>query len=103
MDSIPARAGGLVDSSHRLALALYTWTQDTGNADKNVLGLCEEMMALSRVLDAIRKVHPTVPWPSVAEVEPHHRRFSIAVKASFDDIKSTLASVNQRLAELGEV
>ncbi len=100
--SIAATAGGLADSSLRLAMALYAWTQETGNVDKNLSGLYEEMIALSSVLGAIRKAYLTVRWTFIAMVDSL-RRFNIAAKAALDNIKATLDSMNQRQAKLGEV
>src|ERR1700728_3213307 len=54
--SIAATSAGLVVTGVKITGLLYAWVDGMRNVDKTVSGFCEEVLALSRVLEAVGSV-----------------------------------------------
>lgn len=96
--SIATGSASLVVLCVQVSATLYTWIDDTRQVDTNVAALCEEILALSRVLDAISKT-----WkrnPQIASAQTDDGTLWISVKASIDDCKATLEKLNLMLDDV---
>ena len=97
--SIAATAAGLATGCTKIVATLYTWIDDTVAVDDNVRGLCDEVTAMGRVLDAISNASVSAPRLVIAEIDPNGNLW-ITVKATLGDIKTTLDKFSQLVAEV---
>ncbi|KAK3381886.1 hypothetical protein B0H63DRAFT_376962, partial [Podospora didyma] len=97
--SIAAGAAGLTTGCATIVRTIYTLIDDTVDVDENVSGLCDEVAALSRVLESVSQASISAPRVVIAEVDPDESLW-ITVKATLGDIKTTLDKLNQLLAEI---
>jgi hypothetical protein len=80
----------------QISASLYTFIDDTRNVDSNITGLCDEILGLSRVLDAISKSWSQSPLIALAQADPDGNLW-ISVKTSIDECKRTLEKLDREL------
>lgn len=97
--SIAAGAAGLATGCFTIASTIYTWIDDAADVDENVTSLCEEVTALSRVLESVSNAAAQAPRGVVAEIDPDDSLWA-SVRDTMGDIKSTLDKINHLLAEV---
>ncbi len=97
--SIAASVAGLATGCVKIVATLYTWIDDTIAVDDNVASLCEEIKALTRVLESISSASTSVPRPVMAEIDPDGSLWAV-VEATLGDINNTLAKLSQLLQEV---
>lgn len=97
--SIAASAAGLATACVKISGVLYTWIDETIEIDSTVSQLCEEIAALSRVLESISKAYTQAPSIVISGMDPDGRLW-ITVRASLDDLQGTLDKLNQLLREV---
>jgi len=71
----------------KVSATLYTWVEDTRQVDSSVTGVCDEILALSRVLDAISKSWKRNPQIASAQIDPDGTLWS-SVRGSLDDCRA---------------
>ncbi|KAK0707201.1 hypothetical protein B0T21DRAFT_377366 [Apiosordaria backusii] len=97
--SIAVGAVGLANGCTTVVKAIYTWVDDTIYIDENVRGLCEEVTALSRVLEAVSNASKQAPRLVIAEIDPKGNLWT-TVKATLSGIEAVLAKLNQLLVQV---
>jgi len=83
----------------QLSASLYSFIDDARSVDTTVTGLCDELLGLSRVLDAISKSWKQNTLITIAQTDPDGDLW-VSVKSSLDDCKSTLEKFKQKLDEV---
>ena len=96
--SIATGSASLVVLCVKTSASLYSWIDDTRQVDSNVAALCDEILALSRVLDAISKTCKRNP--QIAAPRTGDGSLWISVKASLDDCTATLEKMSLMLDEV---
>ena len=94
--SIATGSAGLVVLCVRISTILYNWIRDTSEVDSNVSGLCEEIVSLSRTLDAISTSWRQNRLVAAAQVDPDGNLWA-SVGASLNDCKTTLEALDDKL------
>ena len=97
--SIAASATALAASCAKVSAVLYTWVDETRNVDTNVSGFCEEVLSLSRILDAIGKSikeNPIINGPGSDQDNELWSNF----KVTLDDCQATLDKLNDKLEDV---
>lgn len=97
--SIATGSASLVVLCVQVSATLYTWIDDTRQVDTNVAALCEEILALSRVLDAISKTWKRNPQITSVHSDPDGTLW-VSVKASIDDCKATLEKMSRMVDDV---
>lgn len=81
-----------------MTASIYTFVDDARNVDSNVNDLLQELLGLSRVLEAISQ-----SWtqnPIIATQAHSDGNLWSSVRASLDDCKSTLAKLDKKLDDI---
>lgn len=73
----------------QISATLYQFIDDARNVDSNITSLCDEILGLSRILDAISKSWKQSPLIVIARADPDGNLWT-SVKASIDECKKTL-------------
>ena len=97
--SIAASATGLATACVKLSKVLYIWVDETRSVDTNVSGFGDEILSLSRVLDAVGKSikeNPVINAPG----SDGNRELWSNLKITLDDCRTTLNKLNEILAEV---
>ena len=97
--SIAASATGLAVTAAKLSSVLYSWVDETRNVDTNVSGFCEEILSLSRLLEAIGrsiKENPVINAPGLDQDNELWSNFNLTL----DDCHTTLDKLGQKLEEV---
>lgn len=97
--SIATGSASLVVMCVQVSATLYSWIDETRQVDTNVAALCEEILALSRVLDSISKTWKRNPQIANAQTDPDGTLW-VSVKASIDDCKATLEKMSLMLDDV---
>jgi hypothetical protein len=97
--SIASGAAGLAAGCAKIGNIIYTWIQDTIDIDVNVSGLCEEVKALTRVLESISNASIQIPQAVITEIDPG-TKLLISIKATMNDIETTLDKLSRLLADI---
>jgi hypothetical protein len=97
--SIAATSAGLVVTCVKVAGLLYAWIDGTRNVDKTVSGFCEEVLALSRVLEAVGSVWKNNPSIAAAQAATGGQLWR-SVKMTLDDCQATLETLDDKLNEV---
>lgn len=97
--TIAASSAGLVVACVKIAGLLYSWIDDTRSVDTTVSGLCEEILALSRILEAVSSM-----WKQNLKIAAVHvardKNLWSSVKISLDDCKATLDKLDKKVGEV---
>ncbi|KAH8591765.1 hypothetical protein B0O99DRAFT_518852 [Bisporella sp. PMI_857] len=96
--SIAAGSASLAVLCVKVSATLYTWVEDTRQVDSSVTGVCDEILALSRVLDAISKSWKRNPQIASAQIDPDGTLWS-SVRGSLDDCRATLEKLGATLED----
>ncbi|KAK2813712.1 hypothetical protein FQN50_000110 [Emmonsiellopsis sp. PD_5] len=97
--SIAAGSAGVVSACVKVSALLYTFVDDTRHVDSNVTGLCDEVLGLSRVLDAISKTWANIPLIAFVRSDPNGELW-VNVKASVEDCQETITNLDKELASI---
>jgi hypothetical protein len=97
--SIAATSAGLVVTCVKITGLLYTWIDGTRNIDKTVSGFCEEVLILSRVLEAVGSAWKSNPSIAAAQAATDGQLWR-CVKMTLDDCQGTLETLDEKLNEV---
>jgi hypothetical protein len=97
--SIAASCAGLATACLQISGFLYTFVDDSKNVDTIISGFCEEIVALSRILDSISKSLKENRLIAAAQTDPNGELWS-SLKTTFDDCQATLDDLDKTLKEV---
>jgi hypothetical protein len=97
--SIAAASAGLAVTCVKITGVLYTWIDDARNVDATVSGFCEEILALSRTLEALSAAWKQNPSIEAAQAAGDGHLWR-SVKMTLDDCKATLGKLDKKLDEV---
>lgn len=94
--SIASASAGLAITCVNITASICTWVNDTKNVDTTVTALCDEIVSLSNVLNAISTAWQSNPSIAATQISENGKLWS-SIKAILGDCEATLKKLHTTL------
>ena len=94
--SIAASSAALATVCLKVSGFLYTFVDETKNVDTNINEFCEEIVALSRILDSISKSLKETRLIATSQMDPNGDLW-ISLRMTLNDCRATLGRLDETL------